>query len=131
MEASWSKRRILEVYLNVAEFGEGLFGVEAAAWHYFGVSAADLSDNEAARLAAALPAPKLRDPGSPSEEHVGPPSREHGRRRLQRPRRPRRLIEDPAPDRPARHLDGGTALDHASQLRHGSSRSPERPYRPG
>ena len=43
MELVWTKRRILEVYLNVAEFGEGIFGVEAAAQHYFGVSAADLT----------------------------------------------------------------------------------------
>ena len=43
VEALWSKRRILEVYLNVAEFGEGVFGVEAAARHYFGVSADALS----------------------------------------------------------------------------------------
>jgi monofunctional biosynthetic peptidoglycan transglycosylase len=68
MEAFWSKRRILEVYLNVAEFGEGVFGVEAAARHHFGVSAAELSDVQAARLAAILPAPKLRDPANPSEE---------------------------------------------------------------
>jgi monofunctional biosynthetic peptidoglycan transglycosylase len=46
----------------VAEFGEGIFGVEAAAQAYFGVSAADLSDNQAARLAAVLPSPKTRNP---------------------------------------------------------------------
>ncbi len=68
MEAAWSKRRILEVYLNVAEFGEGVFGVGAAARQYFGVSAAELSDRQAALLAAVLPAPKLRDPQSPSDE---------------------------------------------------------------
>ncbi|TFL18119.1 monofunctional biosynthetic peptidoglycan transglycosylase [Jannaschia formosa] len=61
MEAFWPKRRILEVYLNVAEFGEGVFGVEAAARHYFGVSAADLSEAQAAALASILPAPKQRD----------------------------------------------------------------------
>jgi monofunctional biosynthetic peptidoglycan transglycosylase len=66
MEATWSKRRILEVYLNVAEFGEGVFGVEAAARHWFGVSAAELSETQAARLAAILPAPKLRDPANPT-----------------------------------------------------------------
>lgn len=60
MEAVWSKRRIIEVYLNVAEFDEGVFGVQAAARHYFGVDAADLSANQAARLAVVLPAPKLR-----------------------------------------------------------------------
>lgn len=60
VELVWSKRRILEVYLNVAEFDAGVFGVEAAARHYFGTSAADLSSTQAARLAAILPAPKLR-----------------------------------------------------------------------
>ena len=68
MEAVWSKRRILEVYLNVAEFDEGVFGIEAAARHHFGVSAADLSDRQAALLAAILPAPKARDPANPSEQ---------------------------------------------------------------
>lgn len=61
VEAAWSKRRILEVYLNIAEFDEGVFGVEAAARHYFGVSAADLSAQQAARLATVLPAPKSRN----------------------------------------------------------------------
>jgi monofunctional biosynthetic peptidoglycan transglycosylase len=68
MEAFWSKRRILEVYLNVAEFGEGVFGVEAAARHHFGVSAAELTNVQAARLAAILPAPKARDPAHPTEQ---------------------------------------------------------------
>lgn len=67
VEAVWSKRRILEVYLNVAEFAEGVFGVEAAAQHYFGVSAADLSATQAARLAAVLPDPKDRSASNPSD----------------------------------------------------------------
>ncbi len=62
VELVWSKRRILEVYVNVAEFGEGIFGVEAAARHYYGVSAKDLSATQAARLAVLLPNPKERDP---------------------------------------------------------------------
>ncbi len=66
MEATWSKRRILEVYLNVAEFDAGVFGVEAAARHYFGVSAADLTLTQASRLAAILPDPKGRDAARPS-----------------------------------------------------------------
>ena len=66
VEAVWSKRRIVEVYLNVAEFDEGVFGVKAAARHYFGVSPADLSSQQAARLAAILPAPKSRSARSPS-----------------------------------------------------------------
>ena len=57
VEALWSKRRILEVYLNVAEFDTGVFGIEAAAQHHFGVSAADLSARQAALLAAVLPNP--------------------------------------------------------------------------
>lgn len=65
-EAIWSKRRILELYLNVAEFDEGVFGVQAAALHYFGVSAADLSPTQAARLAAILPSPKNRSAANPS-----------------------------------------------------------------
>lgn len=66
VETLWPKRRIVEVYLNVAEFDEGVFGVEAAARHYFGVRAADLSAVQAARLAAVLPAPKSRSAASPS-----------------------------------------------------------------
>jgi monofunctional biosynthetic peptidoglycan transglycosylase len=62
----WSRRRVLEVYLNVAEFGEGVFGVEAAARHHFGTAAADLTLVQAARLAAILPDPKGRDPARPS-----------------------------------------------------------------
>lgn len=64
VEAVWTKRRILVVYLNVAEFGEGIFGVEAAARHYWGVSAADLSPAQAARLAVVLPNPRGRDPNA-------------------------------------------------------------------
>ncbi len=66
VEALWSKRRILEVYLNVAEFGEGVFGVEAAARHHFRSSAAALTPLQAARLAAILPDPKRRNPANPS-----------------------------------------------------------------
>jgi monofunctional glycosyltransferase len=66
VELVWSKERILEVYLNVAEFGEGIFGVQAAAQHYFGVDARDLTDVQAARLAAILPNPKDLNPAKPS-----------------------------------------------------------------
>lgn len=58
MERLWSKHRILEVYVNSVEFGKGIYGAEAAAQHYFGKSAANLSRVEAARLAASLPNPK-------------------------------------------------------------------------
>lgn len=66
VEAFWSKRRIVEVYLNIAEFDTGVFGVEAAARHYFGVSAKDLSAKQAALLAAVLPDPKRRSASDPS-----------------------------------------------------------------
>lgn len=66
IDLAWGKRRVIEVYLNVAEWGEGLFGAEAAAQRYFRKSAARLTPAEAARLAGALPNPILRDPGRPS-----------------------------------------------------------------
>lgn len=65
-DLAWSKRRVMEVYLNVAEFGEGLFGAEAAARHYFGQPAALLTRAQAAALAASLPNPLLRNPNAPS-----------------------------------------------------------------
>ncbi len=61
IEATWDKRRILEVYLNVVEWGDGLFGAEAGARHYFGISAAALDADQAARMAAMLPSPKFFD----------------------------------------------------------------------
>lgn len=67
VEAIWSKRRIVEVYLNVAEMGEGLFGVHAAAKTYFGVAPGELSAQQAALIAAVLPAPKDRSPARPSD----------------------------------------------------------------
>jgi monofunctional biosynthetic peptidoglycan transglycosylase len=63
MERTLSKRRILEIYLNVAEWGEGVFGAEAAARHHFGVPAAALSMEQAAWLAAILPSPRRYDRG--------------------------------------------------------------------
>ena len=65
IETVWSKRRIMEVYLNVAEMGPGIYGAEAAARHWFGKSAADLSPREAARIAAILPSPRRYDAASP------------------------------------------------------------------
>ena len=67
VELFWSKQRILEVYLNVAEFDEGVFGVQAAARHYFDVEAKDLSALQAARLAAVLPDPKGRSASKPTD----------------------------------------------------------------
>ncbi|MEP3636452.1 MAG: monofunctional biosynthetic peptidoglycan transglycosylase [Paracoccaceae bacterium] len=66
VELLWSKRRILEVYLNVAEFDEGVFGVDAAALHYFGEVPGALSSQQAARLAAVLPNPKGRSAKNPT-----------------------------------------------------------------
>jgi monofunctional biosynthetic peptidoglycan transglycosylase len=63
MERTMSKRRILEVYLNVAEWGEGVFGAEAAARHHFGVPAAALNASQAAYLAAILPSPRRYERG--------------------------------------------------------------------
>ena len=65
MELLWPKRRILEVYLNVAEWGPGIFGAEAAARHHFQKSAASLTSREAAQLAASLPNPIQRDASDP------------------------------------------------------------------
>ena len=66
IESVWGKRRIMEVYLNVAETGIGTYGVEAGAQRYFKHSAAKLSRSEAARIAAVLPLPKKRAAVSPS-----------------------------------------------------------------
>jgi monofunctional biosynthetic peptidoglycan transglycosylase len=62
----WSKSHILETYLNIAEFGEGIFGVEAASQHYFHTSARNLNAGQAALLAASLPNPLERNPAKPS-----------------------------------------------------------------
>ena len=61
IETLWSKRRILEVYLNVIEWGNGVFGAEAAARHYFGIGAGQLSAEQAARLASMVPSPRFYD----------------------------------------------------------------------
>ena len=66
IETLWSKERIMEIYLNVAEFGEGVFGVEAAAQIYFKQSASELTTDQAARLAAVLPSPKRYSVPKPS-----------------------------------------------------------------
>lgn len=66
LDALWGKTRLMEVYLNVAEWGDGVFGAEAAARKHFNKSAADLTPREAALLAAALPLPRMRDPRRPT-----------------------------------------------------------------
>lgn len=65
IETLWGKRRIVEVYLNVAEWAPGVYGAEAAARHWFGKSAKDLTAREAARLAAILPSPRRYNASSP------------------------------------------------------------------
>lgn len=64
----WGKRRTMEIYLNIAEWGPGLFGAEAAARAYFDKPASELSENEAALLAVALPNPRARNAGEPSAQ---------------------------------------------------------------
>ncbi len=67
----WSKQRTIEVYLNIAEWGDGgIFGAEAAARKHFGKSAAALTPREAALLATALPNPVLRNPARPGRHHL-------------------------------------------------------------
>ena len=66
VELLWTKERIVEVYLNVIEFDEGVFGIQEAARTTYGVNAADLSPLQSARLAAVLPNPKNRSAGAPS-----------------------------------------------------------------
>ena len=69
IDALWSKRRVLEVYLNIAEWGDGIFGAQAAARHDFNKPASQLSPREAALMATALPNPFLRNPAKPTRNH--------------------------------------------------------------
>jgi monofunctional biosynthetic peptidoglycan transglycosylase len=66
IELLWSKKRIMEVYLNVIEMGDGIYGAEAAARKYFHKPAAKLTKGEAALIAASLPNPRKRNPAAPS-----------------------------------------------------------------
>ncbi len=66
LDAVWSKKRVLEIYLNIAEWGDGIYGAEAAARHDFGKPSADLTPREASLLATALPNPFLRHPARPT-----------------------------------------------------------------
>jgi monofunctional biosynthetic peptidoglycan transglycosylase len=70
LDRVWRKKRVLEVYLNIAEWGPGVFGAEAGSRRYFHKSAADLSQREASLLATALPNPLLRDPSRPKRRHA-------------------------------------------------------------
>ena len=66
IEIFWHKQRVLEVYMNIAEFGDGIFGAEAACQRYFGKPAGNIRLREAARLAAVLPYPRAMNPKRPS-----------------------------------------------------------------
>jgi monofunctional biosynthetic peptidoglycan transglycosylase len=66
IELIWSKERIMEVYLNVIEMGDGIYGVEAASLEYFGVHASRLTTSQAALIAACLPNPRRFSPAHPS-----------------------------------------------------------------
>lgn len=68
IELIWGKQRILEVYLNVAEWDTGVFGLEAAAQHYFGVSSSALNERQASLLAAILPSPLTRSASRPGPQ---------------------------------------------------------------
>lgn len=70
LDLVWSKKRIMEAYLNVAEWGDGLYGAEAASRRYFGKPAARITPHEAALLATALPNPRLRRPDRPGRRQL-------------------------------------------------------------
>jgi monofunctional biosynthetic peptidoglycan transglycosylase len=91
LERALSKRRILECYLNVVEFGPGVYGAEAASRRYFGKPAAELNQDEAAQLAASLPQPRAWHPGvsSPAYRRYV----ENIRRRMDRAELPGRLLQ--------------------------------------
>jgi monofunctional biosynthetic peptidoglycan transglycosylase len=79
LDLIWPKRRMMENYLNVAEWGEGVFGAEAAAQHYFRKPAKNLTRREAALLATALPNPLVRNPARPTRRHQALAARLMGR----------------------------------------------------
>ena len=78
VELMWPKRRILEVYLNVAEFGPGIFGVSAASRHAFDREPGELTPREAATLIAVLPSPRRMSAARPSEYVIRPHPRDRG-----------------------------------------------------
>lgn len=70
IELTWGKQRILEVYMNIAEWGNGVFGIEAASRYHFGKSASQLSPMQSALLASSLPSPLKYDPARPAQHLV-------------------------------------------------------------
>ena len=67
MELIVPKKRILELYINFAQFGKSVFGIGAASQHYFGIDAIDLNPEQSALIAASLPTPSRSNPAKPSE----------------------------------------------------------------
>jgi monofunctional biosynthetic peptidoglycan transglycosylase len=115
IEFVWPKQRIMEAYLNVAEWGDGRFGVEAAAQGYFGVSAADLNEVQAASLAAVLP-----DPNNWRVDRPGPRTQDRaaalvGRARSVRAERLAACVL-PQDDPPARQRSGFEEIRHGVGL---------------
>lgn len=106
IEAVWGKRRIMEVYLNIIEFGDGIYGAEAAAQHYFGHSARRLTQTEAAQLAATLPAPLKRNPA-----HQTPFFRKQTQRIKERFKWGAVNIDLPMEERRGRYKDRETLLE--------------------
>ena len=70
IEVTWGKQRILEVYMNIAEWGPGVFGIEAASQYHFGKRASQLTDMQAALLASTLPSPLKYDPARPAQHLI-------------------------------------------------------------
>ena len=70
IEVTWGKERILEVYMNIAEWGPGVFGIEAASQYHFGKRASQLTDMQAALLASTLPSPLKYDPARPAQHLI-------------------------------------------------------------
>ena len=106
IETFWPKKRIMEVYLNVIEMGPGIYGAEAAAQHYFGHSAKTLSRNEAAQLAATLPAPLKRNPS-----HSTPYFRRYTSTIQKRVGRARINVDKPNPKKVKQYEDQETLWD--------------------
>ena len=106
IEAVWGKRRIMEVYLNVIEFGDGIYGAEAASQHYFGHSAKRLTRAEAAQLAATLPSPLKRNPS-----HQTPGFRRHVSHIQQRYKWGAVDIDMPKAQRKEKYKDRETLFD--------------------
>lgn len=116
IEALWSKERILEMYLNIAEFGSGIYGVEAAAQKFFGKSANALSNYEAAQLAAVLPSPrrwKVRAPGPYVQTRVQWILRQMGARRAVGVENPE-TVHEPEPELPP-ELEPDLAVDSGTE----------------